>query len=135
MLSPGLFMAMHSADLIDRHVFAEGSTAMLDQPARLSKAFDRVFGELLDWHQAWSELIEYFYDGRMYALHAAGEQLSQRYGESALPRLMERHLTKQITRLLSGVATRSRYGRGLLRFSLKHLVWDVDPPENFAIRA
>ena len=134
MLSPGLFMAMHSADLLDQHVFANG-LEILDQPARLARAFDKVFDELLDWHESWSELIEYFYDGRMYALHAAGEQLSQKYGESALPRLMERHLTTQITRLLSGVATRSRYGRRLLKFSLKHLVWDVDPAENFAIKA
>ena len=61
--------------------------------------------------------------------------MSKQYGEKALPRLVERHLTTQITRLLSGVATRSRYGRQLLRFSLKHLVWDVDPAENFSIKA
>jgi flavin-dependent dehydrogenase len=134
MLSPGLFMAMHSADLLDRHAFA-GGLGILDQPARLAKAFDKVFDELLDWHEAWAELIEYFYDGRMYALHSAGAQLSEKYGEAALPRLMERHLTTQITRLLSGVATRSRYGRGLLRFSLKHLVWDVAPADVHAIRA
>ncbi|WP_367871483.1 NAD(P)/FAD-dependent oxidoreductase [Luteolibacter sp. Populi] len=134
MLSPGLFMAMHSADLIDQHAFSKGA-AILDQPERLARAFDKVFAELIDWHEAWSELIEYFYDGRMFALHSAGEQLSQKYGESAFPRIMERHLTTQITRLLSGVATRSRYGRRLLKFSLKHLVWDVDPAENFAIRA
>lgn len=134
MLSPGLFMAMHSADLLDQHVFANG-LGILDQPARLNKAFGRVFDELLDWHEAWAEIIEYFYDGRMYALHSAGQELSEKYGESSLPRLMERHLTTQITRLLSGVATRSRYGRNLLKFSLKHLVWDVAPAENFAIRA
>ncbi len=134
MLSPGLFMAMHSADLLDRHVFAQGS-AVLDQPDRMARGFDKVFAELLDWHEAWAEIIEYFYDGRMYALHAAGEQLSRKYGEAALPRIMERHLTTQITRLLSGVATRSRYGRNLLKFSLKHLVWDVDPAENFEIKA
>ncbi|MCW1887125.1 NAD(P)/FAD-dependent oxidoreductase [Luteolibacter flavescens] len=133
MLSPGLFMAMHSADLIDQHAFSQGA-GILDQPAKLSRAFDKVFEEMLDWHEAWAELIEYFYDGRMYALHSAGAQLSEKYGEAALPRLMERHLTKQITRLLSGVATRSRYGRGLLRFSLKHLVWDVAPAETYAIR-
>ena len=40
-----------------------------------------------------------------------------------------------LARLLSGVATRSRYGRGLLKFSLKHLVWDVEPAEVYAIRA
>lgn len=134
MLSPGLFMAMHSADLLDQHVFANG-LEILDEPKRLERAYAKVFGELLDWHESWSELIEYFYDGRMYALHAAGEQLSKQYGERALPRLMERHLTTQITRLLSGVATRSRYGRQLLRFSLKHLVWDVEPAEVFAIKA
>jgi len=134
MLSPGLFMAMHSADLLDSTVFADG-VAILDQPARLAKAFDRVFDELREWHEAWAEVIGYFYDGRMYALHAAGEQLAERYGAHALPRLMERHLTAQITRLLSGVATRSRYARNLLRFSINHLVWGVAPPESFAIRA
>ena len=134
MLSPGLFMAMHSADLLDQQVFAAG-TGILDQPARLAKRFDRIFAELRDWHEAWGEMIEYFYDGRMYALHAAGEQLCEKYGERALPRMMERHLTSQITRLLSGVATRSPYGRSLLKFSVKHLVWDVAPAEDYAIRA
>lgn len=134
MLSPGLFMAMHSADLLDSQVFAAGA-GILDQPARLAKSFDRVFAELRDWHEAWGEVIEYFYNGRMYALHAAGEQLCEKYGERALPRLMEKHLTSQITRLLSGVATRSRYGRNLLKFSTKHLVWDVAPAEEYAIRA
>ena len=134
MLSPGLFMAMHSADLLDQHLFSNG-LEILDQPKRLARAYGKVFDELLDWHESWAELIEYFYDGRMYALHAAGEQMSKQYGEKALPRLVERHLTTQITRLLSGVATRSRYGRQLLRFSLKHLVWDVDPAENFSIKA
>lgn len=134
MLSPGLFMAMHSADLLDSQVFAAGA-GILDQPARLAKSFDRIFSELRDWHEAWGEVIEYFYNGRMYALHAAGEQLCEKYGERALPRLMEKHLTSQITRLLSGVATRSRYGRNLLKFSTKHLVWDVAPAEEYAIRA
>lgn len=134
MLSPGLFMAMHSADLLDSQVFAAGA-GILDQPARLAKSFDRIFAELRDWHEAWGEVIEYFYNGRMYALHAAGEQLCEKYGERALPRLMEKHLTSQITRLLSGVATRSRYGRNLLKFSTKHLVWDVAPAEEYAIRA
>lgn len=134
MLSPGLFMAMHSADLLDSEVFAKG-IGILDQPERLAKSFDRVFAELRDWHDAWGEVIEYFYTGQMYALHAAGEQLSEKYGKFALPRLMEKHLTSQITRLLSGVATRSRYGRNLLKFSTKHLIWDVGPVEDYAIRA
>lgn len=133
MLSPGLFMAMLSAEMIERHAFS-GGRALLDDPAKLAAAFDKVFAELRDWHEAWTEVIGYFYDGRMYALHEGGSKLAERYGERALPRLMERHLTKHITRLVSGVATRSWYGRNLLRFALKHLVWGTRSPEFYAIR-
>ena len=134
MLSPGLFMAMHSADLLDSKVFANG-LKILDQPARLAKAFDGIFDEMRDWHDAWSEIISYFYSGQIYSLHAAGSQLSEKFGKLALPRIMERHLTSQITRLLSGGSTRSLYGRKLLKFSVAHLAWDVEPPEYYAIRA
>lgn len=71
----------------------------------------------------------------MYSLYEGGEKLKQTYGENALPAIMERHLTKQITRLVSGVATRSRYGRALLRFSYNHLLKDVKPAEHYAILA
>lgn len=134
MLSSGLFMAMLSADLLDRKVFSKG-VSLLDQPARLAKSLDRMHHELRDWHGAWGEIIEYFYSGQIYSLHAAGKQITEKYGSNALPRMMERHLTTQITRLLSGVATRSPYGRHLLRFSVKHLAWGVAPPEEHAIRA
>src|SRR5690606_26237279 len=60
MLSPGLFMAMLSADLLDRHAFGTGAGA-LDRPDVLARSFDQVFAELRDWHEAWGELIGYFY--------------------------------------------------------------------------
>lgn len=134
MLSPGLFMAMLSADLLDRHAFGTGAGA-LDRPDALARSFEQVFAELRDWHEAWGELIGYFYDGRMYALHEAGVQLKDTYGRFALPAITERYLTGQITRLVSGAATRSAYSRGIVRFALKHLVWGVEPPEHHAIRS
>jgi hypothetical protein len=133
MLSPGLFMAMHSADLLDKHAFSKGAAA-LERPEVLAKGFAKVFAELEDWHRAWTEVIEYFYDGRMYSLYEGGEQLKASYGKYALPVIMERHLTKQITRLVSGVATRSKYGRGLLKFTHDRLLKDVQPAEFYAIR-
>ena len=134
MLSPGLFMAMHMADLLDRKVFKQGPT-VLDQPERLAAGFARVEREMNDWHTAWGEIIEYFYDGRIFSMYEGGSKLSEQYKKWALPAIMEKHMSRNITRMVSGVSTRSRYGRGLVRFGSKHLVWDPEPPEYYAVMA
>jgi len=133
MLSPGLFMAMQSADMLDRHVFARGA-GVLDDARAMARGCARVFGELRDWHAAWSELIEYFYDGRMYSLDEGGKQIRETKGAWMPQTWMERHLTKHITGMVSGARTRSRYGRSLLKFTTDHLMSDVSPPEAYAIR-
>ena len=133
MLSPGLFMAMHMADLLDREVFASGR-GVLDQPEQLAKGFEKVEVEMLDWHSAWANIIEYFYDGRIFSMYESGSKMSELYGKWAIPLLMERHMTRHITRMVSGVSTRSRYGRGLIAFGAKHLVWQTEPPEFYAVR-
>ena len=132
MLSPGLFMAMHMADLLDRKVF-KGGVGVLDRPDRLAAGFARVEAEMNDWHVAWGEIIEYFYDGRIFSLYEGGSSLSEKYRKWALPSMMEKHVSKHITRMVSGVSTRSRYGRGLVSRSSKHLVWDTEPPEHYAV--
>lgn len=134
MLSPGLFMAMHMADLLDQNVFKSGVN-VLDQPERLAKGFAKVENIMLDWHEAWAEIIEYFYDGRIFSMFEAGSNLTQQYKKWAFPAMVERHLTKNITRMVSGVSTRSRYGRNLLTFSAKHLCWDTKPPEFYEVVA
>jgi flavin-dependent dehydrogenase len=132
MLSPGLFMAMESASLVERHVFGAGAGA-LDDPQRMARGFDRYLAEVEDWHRCWRELIEYFYDGRIFSLYESGENLSERYGNLALPRLLERHLTRQIAGMASGGRTRSGYSRRLLRFATRRLMWDVAEPGEYAI--
>jgi flavin-dependent dehydrogenase len=134
MLSPGLFMALEAATLLDRHAFA-GGAAVLDDPGGLAAGFSRYVAEMEDWHRCWKELIGYFYDGRIFSLYEGGEQLAQRYGRLALPRLIERHLTRQIAGMASGARTRSGYSRRLLRFATRRLVWDVAEPEEYAVLA
>ena len=134
MLSPGLFMAMHMAERLDRRVFAPGPK-VLDRPAQLAKRLERVEAEMRDWHAAWGEIIEYFYDGRIFSMYEGGSKLSEQYAKWALPSLMEKHLSTQITRMVSGVSTRSRYGRQLIHHTSKHLVWDTEPPEYYAVRS
>jgi len=133
MLSPGLFMAMHMADLLDKQVFAAGR-AVLDRPEQLARGFEKVEKEMLDWHEAWANIIEYFYDGRIFSMYEGGSKMSEMYGKFALPLMMERHMTRHITRMVSGVSTRSRYGRGLIAFGAKHLLWETEPPEFYAVR-
>ena len=114
-------------------MFARGS-AILDLPAKLAAGFSRVEAEMEDWHRAWGEIIGYFYDGRMFSMYEGGTKLRENCRKWALPALMERHLSRQITRVVSGVGTRSRYGMGLISFTSRHLVWDVEPPEYYAVK-
>lgn len=133
MLSPGLFMAMLSASNFDQRVFS-GPPAILAQPAQLARRLEKCEQELRDWHAAWREIIAYFYDGRIHSLHEGGAQMSKCYGKFALQRWIDRHLTHQITGMVSGARTRSGYGRRLLRFSADHLTWGVRSPAEYAIR-
>lgn len=133
MLSPGLFMAMHMADLLDERVFAAGP-GVLDRPEQLARGFEKVEKEMLDWHEAWANIIEYFYDGRIFSMYEGGSKMSEMYGKYAIPLIMEKHMTRHITRMVSGVSTRSRYGRGLIAFGAKHLLWETEPPEFYAVR-
>lgn len=134
MLSPGLFMAMHMAEILDRKVF-KGGPRVLSNPRKLAARFSAIEAEMRDWHAAWGEVIEYFYDGRMFSMYEGGTKLKETYAKWALPAIMEKHLSSNITRMVSGVSTRSRYGRKLIEYTSKHLVWDTEPPEYYAVKA
>lgn len=133
MLSPGLFMAMLTAEKLDQQAFSAGRS-ILDHPKRLMAHFKSVEDEMKDWHDAWGEIIEYFYDGRIFSLYEGGSKLSQTYQKWAIPSIVERHLSRQLTRIVSGVSTRKRYGRQLVAFATKRLIWDTQPPEFYAVR-
>jgi flavin-dependent dehydrogenase len=134
MLSPGLFMAMQMAEILDQKAFKAGP-GILDNPRKLASRFSMVEAEMRDWHTAWGEVIEYFYDGRMFSMYEGGNKLKETYKKWALPVMMEKHLSTNITRMVSGVSTRSRYGRKLIHFTSKHLIWDTEPPEYYAVKA
>ena len=85
MLSPGLFMAMHMAEILDRKVFKDGPR-VLANPRRLAAGFSAIEAEMRDWHAAWGEVIEYFYDGRMFSMYEGGTKLRETYREMGLAR-------------------------------------------------
>ncbi|TDU62469.1 flavin-dependent dehydrogenase [Prosthecobacter fusiformis] len=133
MLSPGLFMSLEGARQLDACVFSQGVDVLRD-PARLKKAMDRYCRRIVQWHEAWTELVRYFYDGRIFRIHLAGKNLAMKPSPFNIASVMERHSTFHIASMASGGYTRSRYSRGLMRLLAKHLVWGVAEAENFAVR-
>ena len=126
MLSPGLFMALESAQILDAELERHGGLA--------ADAFASYQDEVMDWHKSWKELIAYFYDGSVFSLHVAGQEIREKLNGGFLPKMVERHMSYHIASMASGARTRSSYSRGLLRFMRKHGTWGVPLPDTFAVR-
>jgi flavin-dependent dehydrogenase len=132
MLSPGVFLALRSAELV-----ADGLTPWLARreipsPAQMDRAmavYARAQSEMLS---AWMELVGYFYDGRVAALMRAGRTWNA-LGLQVFKRAMDAHVARHVGLLASGAATTARYSRALLRFLSRHGLRGVDP-EELAIR-
>lgn len=128
MLSPGLFLAMESGRLLaDLFLHAKDPRHGPSQAelTRYSRSFER-------WLQSWSELIEMFYDGRLYSLQEAGHRILQERS-NLITRGLQRHIHKNIACMAAGAWTTRPYSRRLIRFGAKRLVWGVSSPETMSI--
>ncbi len=132
MLSPGLFMSLEGARLLDQHVFSKG-TAILKNPAALNKALTAYAKDIVEWHHAWSELVEYFYNGQIFRAYVGGQQLSETYKRWPLIGWFEKHASRQVAGMASGGTTRSHYSRNFVKMLCTHIVKDVPPAEMYAV--
>lgn len=116
MLSPGMWLALHSAELL---------TERLDDLA----AYER---EMRAEIKSWMQLIEYFYDGRMFAMYHTGISWERKY-PGKISEFMHRYFDQTIACMASGATTRSRIGHGMLQFMARPSILKADPAE-LAIR-
>jgi hypothetical protein len=116
MLSPGLWLALHSAEILTEHLD--------DLPS-----YGRQIHELI---RAWMELIEYYYNGKMFAMYHTGMDIERKFPVKAT-RILHKHIETQIACMASGASTLSRYSRGMVKFMSRHGIWKADP-EALAIR-
>jgi flavin-dependent dehydrogenase len=137
MLSPGIFLALRSAELL-----ADGLAPWLRRREIPSPAaMDAVLASYADSQRAmlsaWFELVGYLYDGRLAALIQAGRawmtSANVLPGSGLLKRKAQDHIARHVGLLASGAATTSRYSRGLLRFLSRYGLRGVNP-EDLAIR-
>ena len=132
MLSPGVFLALRSAELVAEAlnpVLRRGTTPSPAELASALRSYTAVQSAML---AAWSDLVAYLYDGRMLALLRAGRGWMDG-GSTFLKSAAQRHIERHIALQASGVRTTSRYSRGLLRMLGRRGLRGIEPAE-LAIR-
>ncbi len=126
MLSPGVYLALRSSELVADALAPLVRRHAVPSPAEVRAALDpyvKVYGEML---AAWTELIGYFYGGQMMALMRAGQDW-MRARSGAGPRAVQRHIERHVALLASGLGTTGRYSRALVRLLSRHALRGVEP--------
>jgi len=132
MLSPGVFLALRSAELVARALAPFVRGRAIPSPEALAAALRPYALVQTKMLAAWMDLVATFYDGRMPALFRAGRDWMAA-GGSALKGAAQRHIERHIALQASGAGTTRRYSRGLLRFMGRHGLRGV-APAGLAIR-
>ena len=110
MLSPGMWLALHSAELL--------SESLDDLPA-----YSREMRKLI---KAWMALIEFFYDGRIFAMYKTGMFFEKKF-PGKISDAMHMFFNNKIACMASGATTTSRFGHGMLQFCAGPAAWKTDP--------
>jgi flavin-dependent dehydrogenase len=116
MLSPGMWLALRSAEVL---------TDNLDN----LPAYTREMRKLI---KAWMDLVQYFYDGRMFAMYHTGAHFEQAY-PGKISDAIKYYVNRLIASMASGATTTSAYSRGFVKFMAHHGIWKANPVE-LAIR-
>lgn len=110
--SSGLFIGMHGAFSLAEAI-SKGTR----------EAFKEYEREIIHHLETWHEIVDYFYNGRLFTCFHVGELLR----DTLLVKLSFPHLNKHMGRIFSGAASTSRYSLALLRFAMKYGLKNEDP--------
>jgi flavin-dependent dehydrogenase len=127
MLSPGLCMAMVSAEKLADVIPARGVAA-----GRLAPRLTRYWKWFRVTLGAWQNLVDHFYDGRIFAIQRTGLDMSKRY-PGRLSDVMERHIEKNLSGMATGAFINRPYSRWLLSMLSRHGIRGHNP-QDFAVR-
>lgn len=110
MLSPGMFLALHSAELLVKH---------LDDLPAYSRQMRKVI-------QGWMGLIQYFYDGRIFAMYKSGTYFESKF-PNKIAGVLHEFFNRKVAFMASGATTTSRFGHGMLEIMSHPASWKTDP--------
>ena len=129
MLSPGVFMALESADLLDKKLTSKNGK-LNTKPESL----DEYYQEILHWHDSWSSLIDYFYDGRLLALSERRPEIDPNK-KLSVTKFIDGLVGSVLARLISGVGTRSKTNHKILSVLTKLITYNSNNSDEFAIQS
>ncbi len=110
MLSPGMWLALRSAELLSEN---------LDNLA----AYESEMRKLI---KAWMELVEYFYDGRIFSMYKTGMFFEKKF-PGKISDAMHHFFNTKIACMAAGATTTSRFGHGLLHLFAGPASWKTNP--------
>jgi flavin-dependent dehydrogenase len=110
MLSPGVYLALHSAELLSEN---------LDNMAVYSNEMRKLI-------RAWMGLIRYFYDGRIFAMYQSG-MIFERKFPGKITDALHVFFNGKVACMASGATTASRFGHGMLEIMSCPAGWLTDP--------
>ncbi len=116
MLSPGVFMALNSAELLEKQLFETNKP--------VNQACAHYYSKMRDWHDAWSRLITYFYDGRMLSMGQMRDHIRDQSSILSISRYAEPLVSRVLSQLVSGVGTCSDFNQAVLHHTTEHLIKD-----------
>jgi len=76
-------------------------------------------------YAAWRRLVSYYYDGRIFELIRLGRPVRENW----VGRLVNPHVSRRVSRILTGESTTARYSRWLLDFMITHGLRGLGPSE------
>jgi flavin-dependent dehydrogenase len=116
MLSPGMHLALHSAELLSENL-------------ENLEAYSREMRKLI---RAWMGLIRYFYDGRIFAMYQSGLKFERAF-PGKITDALHVFFNGKVACMASGATTASRFGHGMLEIMSRPAGW-ITNPATLAIR-
>jgi flavin-dependent dehydrogenase len=127
MLSPGTSVALRSAEWLAEALAPALRARRGGRPVpSLTPGLRRYSRHLTALLEAWMDLVEYLYDGRMMALVRAGTDLVRERGD-LLARVVSEQAEKNVAMLASGTEIGSRVRHAALRLMGRYALRGVSP--------
>ena len=76
--------------------------------------------------KAWMGLIQYFYDGRIFAMYQTGMAFERMF-PGKITGSLHRFFDREVARMASGLDPTSRFGHGMLQIMSYPATWKTDP--------
>ena len=92
-------------------------------------AFQKYERDVIHHLKTWHEIVNYYYDGRMFTSFRVGEMMRKNF----LIRASFPHINKHMGRIFTGIAGKAAYSMAMMRFLMKYSLNGEDP-KKMAIR-